>query len=447
MASKSSGQKTDKTVMSGKKLTQPLALEDGKVPGLLRNLTYIVCSIICAAIVWGSVSEIRELAVGRGEIVPAGSVKSVHHLEGGIIEKVLVQEGQVVEPGTPVLRLHHIVGNSDLKQLKVRQVSLMFQKQRLVALLNNKEFTPTKDARNFPNLAKDQVELFNIQRAVRKREKQTLQTRINQRSAEIDAYDLELESLVRQVSIRGDRMKVAETLYNKKIGTKSSLLELKSEYEETMARSISLNGRRISAREALAEAKSVMLESKIKSRQLLTQELTKASTDLAEIDQNIIKQSDKVERLVVRSPVRGVIQSLPFRTKGEVIKPGEMVAKIVPVEEAVVAEIRLDPKDIGHVKIGDKAEVKISTFDPNVFGVIKGTVNKISASSFQSERGEVYFKAIVKLASNTIGRADKLHKITPGMLLQADIITGSKSLVQYMLKPVYRSLDTAFSER
>ena len=437
----------DQAVISGKKLTQPLALEDGRVPGLLKNLTYIVCAIIGAGIIWGSVSEIRELAVGQGEIVPTNSIKTVHHLEGGIIEKVLSKEGEKVKRGTPILTMSPVAAVSDLKQLESRRVGLSLQKDRLMALLKGEEFSLGEAAHTHPKLAKDQMTLFKTQVALMDREKKTLESRIKQRDADVKAHDMELESLVRQVTVRGDRVKTAEELYNKRIGTKSSMQELKFEYEEVLAKSLSLNGRRVAAHEALEEARSVLLESKIKSRQAFTAELTKVSIELSELRQNIIKQRDRVKRLVVRSPVGGVVQHLPFHTKGEVIKPGELVAKIVPVDGKVVAEVRLDPKDIGHVKTGNKAELKISTFDPNVFGVVSGKVNKVSASSFQSERGEVYFKAIIALDKNTIGRSGVNHNITPGMVLQADIVTGSKTLVQYMLKPVYRSLDTAFTER
>ena len=433
--------------VSGKKLTQPLALEDGRVPGLLRNLTYIVCVIIGAGIIWASVSEIRELAIGQGEIVPTGSVKTVHHLEGGIIEEVLTQEGQIVNPGTPVLRLSPVAAVSDLKQLESRMVSIKLRKHRLLALLKGGQFTLGDAARTHPSIARDQMTLFKTQIAMHEREKKTLNSRIKQREADIKAFDIELESQVRQVAARGDQLKIAEQLYKKKLGTRSAMVEQRSEYEEVLAKSLALNGKRISTREALEEARSLLLESEIKLRQAYTEELTKASIELSELTQNVIKQRDKVTRLIVRSPVRGTIQDLPFHTKGEVIKPGGLVAKIVPVDGKVVAEIRLNPKDIGHVKVGNNAELKISTFDPNVFGIIAGKVDKISASSFQSERGEVYFKAIVSLEKNTIGRNDSTHMITSGMQLEADIVTGSKTLVQYMLKPVYRSLDTAFSER
>jgi len=447
MSGSMNGLQKRRNAISGKILTQPLALEDGKVPGLLRNMTYVVCAIIGASILWAGASEIRELAIGQGEIVPVDSIKSVHHLEGGIIGETFTQEGQIVDQGAALLQLHPIAGNSDLEELQVRRASLSFKKQRLLALLNGDNFTPNEDASRFPKLFKEQLELFKLQLSVNDREKKTLQARINQRSANIAAYDQELKSLNRQLAFKKDRVETAEKLYNKKIGTRSALLVLKSDYEEIFANAISLGGRQTAAREALEETQSLLLETKLKLRQSYTEELTRASTELATVTQTIVKQKDKVDRLVVRSPVKGIVQLLPFNNRGEVVKPGELVAKIVPIDDNIVAEIRLDPKDIGHVNVGDTAELKISTFDSNVFGVANGKVDKISASSFISDRGNVYFKAIIKLDENTIGNAGNSHKITPGMQLQANIVTGSKSLIQYMLKPVYRSLDTAFSER
>ena len=124
-----------------------------------------------------------------------------------------------------------------------------------------------------------------------------------------------------------------------------------------------------------------------------------------------------------------------------------MVAKIVPADDDIVAEVRLKPSDIGHVHVGDAAEIKISTFDPNVFGIVKGKVTKLSASTFQSDQGEVFYKATLKLARNTVTASGMIHRITPGMEVQADVITGSKSLVRYLLKPIHNSLNIAFTER
>ena len=430
-----------------KRLTFPLALEDGRVPGLLQNLSFVVGALVAAAILWANAAEIRELAVGHGEVVPTGAVKSVHHLEGGIVEQVLVEEGQIVDAGMPLMRLRPNAAASDLEQLKVRAAILEMQKKRLGALLRGHSFHSDSAMKAHPQLAQDQLELYQAQLSLRRHEERTLQARIEHKEADFAALEKEAESLVRQLEIAADRVESMRKLHVKKLVARSALQEAQAEYEEIVARHISVGGERDATGTAIDEARSLQLEARVKTQKAFTQELAEVSAELAELSEAIAKQADLVDRLVVRSPARGTVQHLPFHSGGQVIKPGELVATVVPTDDAVVAEVRLDPRDIGHVKIGDPVEIRLSTFDPNVFGVVHGTVDKLSASTFQSERGEVYYKAVIALDRNWVGRPGASHRITPGMVVQADIVTGAKSLVQYMMKPVYASLDSAFTER
>lgn len=433
--------------LNSKKLILPLALEDGRVPGILQNMAFVTAALIAAGVFWANSAQIRELAVGQGEVVPTGAIKNVHHLEGGIIELILGEEGQIVEAGAPLIRLRPNAAESDLEQLSVRAAILNMQKKRLLALLRGHRFMTTSAMKQHPRLARDQLDLYNAQVSLRQQEERTLQARINQRMADFTALGQEIESAERQMALTLDRVVALKKLKSKKLVARKSLQEAMSDHEENVALHISAIGRRNAAGTAIEEARSLQLEARVKSQKAFTEELAKVSAELAQLEQAIAKQGDLVDRLYVRSPSRGVIQHMPFHSKGEVIKAGELVAKIIPVDENIVAEVRLDPRDIGHVSIGDPAEIKISTFDPNIFGVVQGKVNKLSASTFQSDKGEVYYKATIEMASNTVNGAGATHRITPGMVVQADIVTGEKSLVQYMLKPVYSSLDTAFTER
>ena len=433
--------------VNSKKLILPLALEDGRVPGLLANLSFAACTLIGAAVVWAYLTEIRELAVGQGEIVPMESVKNVHHLEGGIVEDVLGEEGQLVDAGQVLIRLRDNAASSELEQLQIRKASLSLRKLRLTALLRGDILNLDKEMEPHRQLAEDQMALYESEKSLAIHEERTLQARIDQRIADLEALDKEADSIKRQVEIETSRLKSKEALFEKQLLPRSALQEAKSIKERLLAEQIALVGKRNAAKRAVEEARSLYLESKVKSQKKFTEELAKITAELAELDHAIDKQNDYVDRLNVRSPARGVVQHLPFRSNGEVVKPGALVAEVVPSDDLVIAEVRLDPKDIGHVKIGDAAEIKISAFDPNVFGFVPGTVQKLSASTFQSEAGEVYYKATISLSRDTVGTHGATYRITPGMVVQADIVTGAKSLVRYMLKPVYSSLDTAFTER
>jgi HlyD family secretion protein/adhesin transport system membrane fusion protein len=179
----------------------------------------------------------------------------------------------------------------------------------------------------------------------------------------------------------------------------------------------------------------------------LSEERSKIAGELAELKEQISKQKDRVDRLVVRAPRHGIVQELAQRAPGEVVKPGDVVASIVPLDRSIVAEVRVQPDDIGHIKEGDPAEIKLSTFDSAVFGVVKGSVSHLSATTFETAKGELFYKAIITMDQDHVGHKGAERPILPGMVVEADIITGAKSLVRYLLKPVYRSLDAGFTER
>ncbi len=438
---------SDEQALSGKQLIFPLALEDGRVPGLLQNIALVAGVLVVLGVCWSSMAQIRELAVGQGEIVPAGSVKNAHHLEGGIIQEVLVEEGQAVSAGMPLIRLRPNAAASDLEQLAVKAATLRMQEERLRALLREQPFVATSAMKQYPNLVRDQHDLYKAQLSLRQQEERTLQARIDQRVSEYSSLGEEIESAKRRVQLTSQRVEALKNLNAKKFVAKRELQEILAEHEKNVTRHISVVGRRNAAQTAIEEARSLHLEAKVKMQKKYVEELATVSAELAQLEQAIAKQNDLVSRLIVRAPSSGIINHLPFRSRGEVIKAGDVVAKIVPTDNDIVAEVRLNPKDIGHVNIGDNAEIKISTFDPNVFGVVAGKVTKLSASTFQSDQGEVYYKATLKMAQNSVSASGTTHNIKPGMLVQADVVTGEKSLVQYLLKPIYTSLSTAFTER
>ncbi|MEM1201098.1 MAG: HlyD family type I secretion periplasmic adaptor subunit, partial [Pseudomonadota bacterium] len=397
--------------LSGKKLTFPLTLEDGRVPGLLQNLAFVAGSLVVLGVVWASVAQIRELAVGHGEVVPARAVKNAHHLEGGIVDVVLVEEGQSVIQGTPLLRLRHNAAESDLEQLEIQSASLKLQEKRLRALLREERFEISAEMKRYPDLSRDQLDLYDAQRALREQEERTLQARVDQRVSEYASLIEEIASAERAVDLTRERVDSVKSLNDQKVVARKELQEILSEHEENVTKHIALVGRRNAMQTNIEEARSLQLEAKVKIQKRYVEELAKVSAELAQLEHALAKQSDLVDRLIVRAPSAGIINHLAFRTRGEVIKAGDLVAKIVPTGNDIVAEVRLNPRDIGHVNVGDDAEIKISTFDPNVFGVVPGKVTKLSASTFQSEQGEVYYKATLELARLSVSGSGTTHRI------------------------------------
>lgn len=438
-------------------LTQPLVLEDGRTPRLLSTTLYTISGFILAFVAWATISHLREVTFAPGQIVPRGQVHNVSHLEGGIVAEILVHEGERIIEGQPLMRLQPIAASSDLEQLKVRRASLMIQIIRLDAL--GRETAPNfgEIGKEHPDLAAEQAKLYASGLDQRRQERTTLAARIAQRRQDVATASAALETAKAQLPVARDLFEIQTKLVAKGYTATKTYLETKAALLRVEGDLATAETRLQTAIEAQAEAESTLAQADSLALQKIAEERTKASSELAEIERQVAKFSDRLDRVVVRAPSAGLVQEIVPRARGEVVKPGELIVRIVPSEYELVAEVRIDPKDAGFVQVGAPADVKFSNYDSALFGTLSGTVEYVSATTFQPAAGqpalpgqspqEPYYKAIVRLASDHIGAGARKRPIAPGMIVQANIVTGSKSITRYLLKPVFDSLDVAFTER
>ena len=433
---------------SEQQLTLPLALEDGRVPGLFKSAIYACGSFLILAVIWMVFGQIRELAVAQGNIVPAGQIKLVHHLEGGQIEEVLVAEGQMIEKGDPILRLRPVAATSDLQRAQVRAASLELQLTRLNALIHDHEKPDFGAlAKAYPEHAENQMQLFHAEASLMKKEYRSLQGHVVSLQSSLDALLAQRQSQARRQAILKRRLDRISSLFKQNVSTSKQKLDAELEYEKELSSTSAMTGNIARARAELARAVADVQGQKRKDLQTRVTEHSKLMLELAELRQTITKQSDRLQRLSVLSPVTGVVQKLSNRSAGEVIPPGGLVAEIVPSGMELVAHVQLDPKDVGHIRDGDKAELTISTYDPNVYGTIAGIVRDVSPTTVKPAEGKAYYNVVIALNQTYLGRPDNNHQIVPGMEVQADVITGSKSVMTYLFKPLHQSLSYAFTER
>lgn len=432
---------------SGHALAMPLALDNDRPPRIYNGILYILSAFVAFAIVWAIITPIREIAPAVGRIVPAGAEQPVHHLEGGIVAEILAHEGDTVRVGAPLLRLQPQAAGSDLGQLEVRKAALMSQIARLDAMAAGAEPDFSMLRKSYPELARDQMEVYQADIVLARSDRSVLETRIAQREGETASLAAEADSLATQVKIKEEQLDIQAQLLKQGYTSKRLYLDIKSSLEAARAQLINTRGRLASARKALQEARDQMALLEANQKKSPREERSKAAAELAEVEQMLVKQRDRVARLVITAPVHGVVQQIVPKSTGEVVRPGELVAQIVPSNQELVAEVNLSPKDVGHVAVGDAVAVKVTAFDPGIFGSVDGVVRAISASTFQTERGETYYKVIIGLRQDHVEAQGYAHKLGAGMEVNADIITGAKSLMRYLLKPVTRSFDSAFSER
>jgi adhesin transport system membrane fusion protein len=428
-------------------LMLPLQLESGRAPGLSMSILTLGSLFVVGAILWGMVTQINELTLAPGQLRPAGFVHSVQHLEGGQIEDIYVAEGQIVEAGMPIVRLQPVQAAADLDQLQARRVALSLRIERLSALIEGRQPRFGEPGSKNKRILSDEQEAHATAIARHQQERRSFRSKIDQHKAEAEMLEHQVESIRRQLAIQREQLKLRENLVRNGYVSKSEYLEIQRGVERSDELLILTSGQRTAALEALNEAEIKLMEYDAAFRNTHSEERAKATAELSEVTAISPKQEDRVERLLVRAPVRGVIQELVPRSVGQVLRPGDLIASIVPIGGDIVAEVQIPPQDIGYVRKGQKADVQISTFDSARFGKVPGTVRQISATTFQTVEGVPYYKAVIGLDRGFVTFAGQKHSVLPGMVVQAEIATGSKSLLAYMLKPIYNNYSTAFSER
>ncbi|WP_422383223.1 HlyD family type I secretion periplasmic adaptor subunit [Roseibium album] len=427
-------------------LDMPLELEDGPPPFAYRRILQVLSLGAAAFLGWSIVGQVREVAKASGEIVPAGKIQTVGHLEGGIVAEVLVEEGQLVEKGTPLVRLQESATSNDLEKVRTRLQFLAREEQRLTNYSREEKNGDPRFSGDF-DFSEAQQAALEAQKKAIEQEQQALKARINEKEAEL-ASVLERISFQRtQVEIEQEKFAIQESLFDQGYTSKRRFLDAKSAHQIAQSELSELIGRKGRAEAQLAEAKASLERFIAVEAEELAEERSRVVQERSELAFEAEKQRDRFDRLYVRAPASGHVKTLNLKGPGSVVAPGDVVAEIVPSDSNLVAEVRVSPRDIGHVEVGDEAEIAVTTFDPNIQGTLKGEVSVVSASSFRDEYGNYYFKAKIPLSSNMIGKGSQEETISPGMVVDAKIVTGSKSVMQYLLKPVTRAIGDPLSER
>jgi membrane fusion protein, adhesin transport system len=439
------------------RLTQPLALEDGRPPKIISSTLYAVSGFVLLGVLWAAATDFQETATATGQIVPRGQVHSVQHLEGGIVEQMFVREGEIVQAGQMLFHLDPVGTTSDRDQLESRRAALLLQLVRLEAQGRNETPDFGDIGRGFPSLALEQARLHTSTVLQRQKENATLSAKLAQRRSDLAVTQSDLETAKLQLDVQREQFAIQSRLVSQGYTARKTYLESKLMLQKAQGDVGNLEGKLRSAMDAVTEAESARAEAEANAERKTAEEKAKAASDLSETEQQLVKLSDRVSRLRVRAPADGHVLELLPKSVGEVVKPGDTVVRIVPSGRELVAEVRIESKDIGHIRAGAFANIKFTTYDSSLYGTIPGTVEYVSATAFTPQTGQLplpgqapaepYYKAIVRISQDSVGTGSLKRRIAPGMLVQAQIVTGSKSVVRYMLKPVFNSLDVVLAER
>lgn len=428
-------------------LAQSVVLEEAGSSNLVRAGMYTLGAVIIAFIAWAYITEVDEVAVAFGEVVPSGQIQTIQHLEGGIISEILVEEGQLVESGDPLIRLNPAGVFSERQQMRARRAGLVLKAERLRAIGLDREpdFSIVQD--EFSNLVEDQRNIYLVQQGAMDSNRQVIQNQIEQTRTELDVLDEQENTLRQHLTIVEDELTMREKLFKQGLSSKVVYLDLKREANQSRGDVNKIVQERLKAIEALEEAKNRLAQDIARAKEEALEEMGTVTQELAQVHEALAKMEDRVNRLEVHAPVRGIVKGMLATTVGGVLAPGATILEVVPLDKELVVETKIATRDVGHMRVGQPVTVKVTTFDFARYGGITGELSTISATTFMNEQDEPYYKGTVSLDRSYVGYDPEKNQILPGMTVQTDVTTGKKTLLQYLLKPVYASVNESFRER
>lgn len=428
-------------------LSQAIQLEERSDPAITRLILYTVSAGILAFVAWAGFTNINEMAHTPGEVVPKGFQQVVQHLEGGIATTIHVKEGDIVEKGSPLITIDGTGSREDLERALSKQVSLNMQEERLRAYLEKRD----PDFSSFTSFAakaaiKDQESFFSGMVDSRAEEKNIIEEQIRQKRQFIGTLQADLRTAEESHAITSDLYKKRQALHKKGYVSDVSFLETQQAMNATKGQIDQTRSRINVAHSEIKEFENRLKSADARQRDEIHERLDQLLADKSQNIELIEKIRDRVKRLEVVSPARGIVKGLAVTTVGAVIQPGQILMEIVPLDEELMVQVRIPPQHIGHMKTGQPVQVKFSSFDFSRYGFVSGAIEQISATTFTGENGERYYQGLVALDKNYVGE-DRRNLVLPGMTVMADIVTGRKTILQYLFKPIHNSLKTAFTER
>jgi len=426
------------------------ALPTERFKTLRAHVSYALCVVATVAfIAWAALGTLDIVSMATGEVVPSSQVKTVQHLEGGIVNRILVREGDSVKEGQPLVVLEPTSSDADVGELQVRLTSLKVQIARLEAQLNGKDAPDYADelVRQHPILVRQSRERFTIQKRRReseilKQEKSILQRRhaINEIQQRIKGHRNSLGLLREQVTISEQLLKDNLTNRYKHLDLLKEQGRLNGELQEARAALVS-------AQASLAETQAGLVALKSVFDDDTKKELDEARLTYDELSQRMRKFEDSLARTTLRSPVNGLVKSIYVATIGGVVKAGEPVVDIVPQGDKLIVEAKLATQDIGFVQNGQLAKVTLASADAQRFGGLEGKVVSVSPDTLLTPEGSPFYKVRIETDFDHFRRGDERYNLFPGMQVIANIHTGNRTVFQYLFQPFIDSMDDAMRER
>lgn len=425
---------------------------EDKPPFFASAAVLIIAALFAAFVIWASFAEVDEIARGEGKVIPASKTQIVQASEAGVVQEIAVKIGQVVKKNDLIIRLDNTVSTSSLgeQQAKARTLGARIArlKQEQEGRIGEPLTCPEDLIQTAPQICENEQKLLVARRQNFDTKLNVLKSRLDQREKELDEAKVNVQRLTDSLAVSNKEAELVTSMVKRKLMAQTEQMRVDREQTE-MKGQLSLAAETIKKTEgAIVEAKLQVDEFGLQLQQEALDELTQALAELSVVDETIRGATDRVARTDIRSPVDGIVNTLDVNTLGAFVQPGAVVAGIVPTSETLLVEARVSPRDVAFIRPDQKALIKVSAYDFSIFGGLNGKVQNITADSLVDQNtGEPYYQVRVSTDRSTLERDGKSYSIIPGMISTVEIITGRKTILAYLLKPINKARNEALRER
>ena len=431
---------------------QSYSLNPDRPPRSWLMVILLICAFLAIALTWASFAELDELSRAQGKVIPSGKTQIIQSAEPGVVNDILVREGEQVKAGQLLVKLDDTNTSSSQGEIEAKVMALRAQVARLKAEAQGDGASafvcPPEVEQEAPEVCDSELSLQQARRKTLDQGKQVLEARVEQRQRELNQALADKDRLTQTADLAQQKLDLIKPMVDKRLVSQT-------EYLTTQQSLADAKGQLDATIQAIAKGEAALSEAQLQVQQADSQFRQDAQTDLtgklAELasgEETLRGASDRVNRTDIRSPVDGVINSLAVNTLGGFVNAGEKILDIVPVGEKLLIEARLQPSDIAFILPGQDANIKFTAYDFSIFGGMKGKVQNVSADSVvDPQTHESYYTVLISTDSSSLTYRDRQLPVLPGMVASVEILTGHKTVLQYLLKPINKTRDEAFHER
>ena len=411
-----------------------------------RQIILFVFGVLIAFLIWSNFLKINETATTSGELFHAGEAIKVQHVVGGRVLDVMVQNGSLVHEGETLIRLDPVISLLELESIRGRVQQLRATEIRLKALLADEE--PDLSTINDPELMRAERAFFGHTVKRNQLEKDMLKNQIEQLATEIQQQKNSKVKLTKTVELVKEELDIRTKLKTKGLNSRVTLLQLEKEYNEALYSLKQVPTTLKNLKEKQRELQNIIQSKTTGAKQQYAKELSETRTELMTLENKIRVFDSTIDALEIKAPVSGYVHDLQLHSPGEVAGPGDILLTLIPTDQPLVAKVKISSRDIGHVKVAQQARIRLTTYDSRRYGVLQGKVVSISPSALiPQDKSAPYYEGIVELDPKYTDNDGTNFTLFSGMTLSADIKTGTKTLIEYLLKPIYTSTQSSFHER